>query len=163
MQIIEVEIEKLIPDPNNARKHDDKNISAIKGSLAKFGQQKPIVIDANNVVLAGNGTLDAARSLEWKSIKCVRSNLTTNTDKVAYALADNRSSELANWDMEVLGRELQSLYEDDFSIADIGFDPGEFDFEPEKIMDGFSEKEPNDRPEKELMNCPNCGVAIESK
>jgi len=58
-----VGIDTLIFDPANARKHNPKNIEAIKGSLARFGQQKPIVIDKNNVVIAGNGTLQAAKEL----------------------------------------------------------------------------------------------------
>lgn len=53
-----------------------KNIEAIKGSLAKFGQQKPIVVNKDNVVVAGNGTLEAARQLGWKEINVVRTNLT---------------------------------------------------------------------------------------
>lgn len=130
MQIEKIPVDKLIPDPNNARKHDEKNLSAIKGSLSKFEQQKPIVIDSKNVVIAGNGTLEAAKALGWTHIDCVRSKLSTNTDKVAFALADNRSAELASWDDEVLGKELHSLFEDGFEIADIGFDPGDFDLEP---------------------------------
>lgn len=131
LHIEKIPVDHLIPDPNNARKHDEKNISAIKGSLAKFGQQKPIVIDKKNVVLAGNGTLEGAKSLGWSHIECVRSKLETNTDKVAYALADNRSSELASWDDEVLGKELHALFEDGFEIEEIGFDPDDFSLEPE--------------------------------
>lgn len=72
MQIEEVAIASLAFDPSNARKHSVKNLDAIKGSLAKFGQQKPIVI-SNGVVVAGNGTLEAARSLGWESIRAVTS------------------------------------------------------------------------------------------
>lgn len=56
-----ISIVDLQLDPHNSRKHPDKNLAAIKGSLSKFGQQKPIVIDKNNVVIAGNGTLQAAK------------------------------------------------------------------------------------------------------
>jgi len=140
LEIIEVSIDSLIPDPNNARKHDQKNLDAIKGSLAKFGQQTPIVVDDKNVVLKGNGTVEAAKAMGWSTIKTVRSTLETNTDKVAYALADNRSSELAAWDMDVLGSELMSLRDDGFDIGDIGFDDGDFDFdEPGGAKDGLTD------------------------
>lgn len=59
-------------DPANVRKHPERNIAGIKASLARFGQVKPIVIDENNVVRAGNGTLEAARGLGWATIQCVR-------------------------------------------------------------------------------------------
>lgn len=58
----------LALDPANARKHSDKNLAAIKASLTRFGQQKPIVIDSSGVVRAGNGTLAAAKALGWAEI-----------------------------------------------------------------------------------------------
>ena len=156
MNIETIPISSLIPDPNNARQHDDKNLSAIKGSLAKFGQQKPIVIDDKNVVIAGNGTLDSAKELGWTEIACVRSDLKTITEKTAFALADNRTSELANWDMEVLGKELLSLQEDDFDIGEIGFDPA--DFEPKELpdIDGAKELNASDFDNFDHQ-CPKCG------
>ena len=117
----DINVSEIMQDPNNARKHDGKNLDAIKGSLAKFGQQKPIVIDEKNIVLAGNGTLSAARSLGWKTITAVRSAL-KGYDATAYALADNRSSELAEWDQEILDSQLQALSAFDFPLMDIGFD-----------------------------------------
>jgi len=158
LEIIEVSIDSLIPDPNNARKHDQKNLDAIKGSLAKFGQQTPIVVDTNNVVLKGNGTVEAAKAMGWSTIKTVRSTLETNTDKVAYALADNRSSELAAWDMDVLGSELMSLRDDGFAIEDIGFDDSDFD-----KMFGDDEIDPifnDEKPEPEI--CGACGGKIKN-
>jgi len=65
MQIETILVADLHLDPSNARNHPTKNLDAIKGSLAKFGQQKPIVIDKNNVVIAGNGTLEAAKA-RWQ-------------------------------------------------------------------------------------------------
>ncbi|MCX6131628.1 MAG: ParB/Srx family N-terminal domain-containing protein, partial [Proteobacteria bacterium] len=120
-----VSIASLVFDPANARKHDKKNLDAIKGSLARFGQQKPIVVSKDNVVIAGNGTLAAARELGWSEIEVKRSKL-TGVEAIAYALADNRSAELAAWDDEILGKTLHALQEDGFPIADIGFDPGDF-------------------------------------
>jgi len=96
MQIKKISIDKLSSDPANARKHDEKNIAAIVGSLRRFGQQKPIVVDSSGVVRAGNGTLEAARQLGWTEIDCVETKL-KGSDAIAYAIADNRTSELAEF------------------------------------------------------------------
>jgi ParB-like chromosome segregation protein Spo0J len=77
------------------------------------------VVDANNVVLAGNGTLEAARSLGWKELRIVRTAL-TGSNATAYAIADNRTGELAEWNDDVLSR---LLAEPD--IGDVGFDDAE--------------------------------------
>ncbi len=66
MTIETVAIASLNADPSNVRAHDSRNIEAIKASLAKFGQRKPIVVGADDVVQAGNATLDAARSLGFR-------------------------------------------------------------------------------------------------
>lgn len=95
-------------DPANVRRHGPRNLEAIKASLRRFGQQKPIVVDANNVVRAGNGTLAAARELGWKEIAVVRTDL-AGADAVAYAIADNRTAELAEWDQEGLAEQLAAM------------------------------------------------------
>ena len=68
MEVTRRLITDLSFDPRNARTHSQKNIDAICASLTKFGQRKPIVITADNFVLAGNGTLEAAKSLKWEHI-----------------------------------------------------------------------------------------------
>lgn len=112
-----VDIATLNPDPANVRKHGPRNLDTIKASLKKFGQQKPIVVDADGVVVAGNGTLDAARALGWDKLEVVRTEL-TGTDATAYAIADNRTAELAEWDHEALGKMLSTI---DFDYESAGF------------------------------------------
>ena len=63
MNVETVPLTSLTPDPLNARKHNRRNIDAIKASLSKFGQRKPIVVTNDGTVIAGNGTLEAATSL----------------------------------------------------------------------------------------------------
>ena len=108
MKIKKETIEDLIADGANARTHNERNLKAIAASLQRFGQQKPIVVDAAGVVRAGNGTLQAAISLGWKEIATVRTTL-ENAEAVAYAIADNRTAELAEWDTEVLAQSLDIL------------------------------------------------------
>lgn len=114
-----VELADLKLDPRNARAHDARNLQAIAESLRRFGQQKPIVIDADGVVIADNGTVEAARSLGWTSIDAVRTQL-SGADAVAYTLADNRTAELAHWHTEALASLLGSLDED--VVQAIGWD-----------------------------------------
>lgn len=121
MHIEKIDLKELVLDPDNARKHDAKNLKAIKASLEKFGQQKPIIVDANGVIIAGNGTYSAAKSLKWKEINIIRTEL-TGADAKAYALADNRTAELAAWDIPNLSEALNSLIDIDFDIGSLGFD-----------------------------------------
>lgn len=122
MKIEEIKIADLTLDPNNARMHDQKNLSAIAGSLELFGQRKPIVIDSANVIVAGNGTVQAAKLLNWEKVACVRIPADWTSEQIkAYALADNRTAEMAKWDDEILGIQLLELAESDFPIQQFGF------------------------------------------
>lgn len=127
MKTERVQIETVQFDPANARRHGEKNLAAIKASLARFGQQKPIVVDANGVCRAGNGTLAAAKALGWKEITIVRSPL-AGAEATAYAIADNRSAELAEWDDDVLAQTLAALQIEDEELAvATGFDMKEIE------------------------------------
>jgi DNA modification methylase len=117
----EVLIADLKPDPKNARKHGEKNLAAIKASLEQFGQQRPIVCTPEGVVVAGNGTMAAAQALGWTSLQVVYTDLKGKKLK-AFALADNRTAELAEWDDTVLNETLKMLKDDGFDIGSIGFD-----------------------------------------
>ena len=127
MKVETVKIDSLTFDPANVRKHDEKNLAAIKASLNRFGQQKPIVVDANGVVRAGNGTLAAAKALGWKEIRIVRSSL-AGSEATAYAIADNRTAELAEWDDDALAQTLAALQIEDEELAvATGFDMKEIE------------------------------------
>jgi DNA modification methylase len=108
MKTERIALGELTLDPANARKHEARNIAAIMDSLKAFGQQKPIVVDRRGVVIAGNGTLEAAKRLGWDEIAIVRTDLDP-TQATAYGIADNRTAELAEWDSEVLTSLLDSL------------------------------------------------------
>lgn len=115
MTIEHLPIASVSADPANARRHPQRNLDQIIASLRRFGQQKPIVVDATNVVRAGNGTLAAAKALGWETIAAVRSTL-PRVELTAYAIADNRTAELAEWDQDILAATLQ-----DEQIGDVGF------------------------------------------
>ena len=123
MLIQNLRIADLTPDPQNARQHDDKNLKAIMGSLKEFGQRKPIVITEAGVIVAGNGTVQAAKRLGWTDIEAVRVPADWTPDQVkAFALADNRTAELATWDIHVLDEQLWELEELGVDVKELGFE-----------------------------------------
>jgi DNA modification methylase len=127
MQLTTTKIAELSLDPSNVRKHSRRNLDAIKASLRKFGQQKPIVVDAKGIVLAGNGTLTAAQELGWTEIQIVRTEL-VGVEATAFAIADNRTAELAEWEEDKLSQVLQSIkVEDADLLAATGYDAAEVD------------------------------------
>lgn len=139
LRIENVMISSLHLDPNNARTHDKKNLESIANSLKTFGQRKPIVISNDNTVVAGNGTLQAAKSLGWTEISVSRIPAGWNVEQIkAYALADNRTAELAEWDPKILADQLLELDAVGWDIKELGFeslDPtvGDDDNEPLKF------------------------------
>lgn len=118
----------LAADPANLRKHSEKNLKAVEGSIKRFGFQTPIVVDADNIIVAGHARYEVLKSLGHEKIPVIRTEL-TGADRVAYAIADNRTSELAEWDDAALAdvlKELENIGEIGFDDADIGM----FDVDP---------------------------------
>lgn len=157
-----VKIDSLQFDPRNARKHDDRNIKAIMDSLSKFGQQKAIVVGDGGVVIAGNGTLEAAKRLGWDTIDVRRSGLKAD-EATAYAIADNRSAELAEWDDPVLGDILGELKESGWELDDLGFTDDFFTkMEQPKDIEGSKELSEDDFKNFDHQ-CPKCGFEFNSQ
>lgn len=158
-----VPIEGLTCDAANVRKHSQRNIEAIKGSLKQFGQQKPIVIDSNGVVIAGNGTLEGARRLGWSRIAAVTSEL-QGTQRTAYAIADNRTTELADWDESALLKQLESLQNDetiDHLVA--GFTDDEIRKLIDQVGAGGDLQGQQDNREAEIPECFQVVVECDSE
>lgn len=119
-------LEALTPDPANARRHSRRNLDAIKASLARWGQRKPVVVDAAGKILAGNGTLEAARELGWTELWVAPCEL-EGVEATAYAIADNRTGELATWDGEGLAKTLDGIRRVDAeAFGSSGFGEKEF-------------------------------------
>ena len=122
MKIEQTDIADLSLDPDNARLHDKKNLDAIKASLEAFGQRKPIVV-ADGIVVAGNGTLEAAQALGWTEIATVSADDLDADQRTAFAIADNRTAELAAWDDTKLAQALAHVTEDGDELGEAtGFD-----------------------------------------
>ena len=113
-----VPVGRLHEDPQNARKHDERNIAAIAASLQEFGQQKPVVALKNGTVIAGNGTLRAAMRLGWDRLAVAFFDSKDIAKAKAFAIADNRSGEVGSeWDAPVLAETLKELEASGFDVA----------------------------------------------
>jgi len=159
MQITTTKITELFLDPSNVRKHSRRNLDAIKASLRKFGQQKPIVVDAKGIVLAGNGTLTAAQELGWTEIQIVRTEL-AGVSATAFAIADNRTAELAEWEEDKLNAVLKSLQDEGFELVDVGFEP--ITEETTAAPESSAEEIDTDAMKMECR-CPKCGFEFDPK
>ena len=148
-------IASLMLDPANVRAHDARNLEAIKASLARFGQQTPIVVNAKGIIVAGNARMMAAKMLNWSSVEIVRTDL-EGAEAIAYAIADNRTAELAAWDEVALAQQLAALQIDDEELANIaGFTDSEIEAMAGKIApESFPEVDENI---DTAHQCPKCG------
>ena len=130
----------LIPYARNAKKHDASQVAKLAGSIREFGFNNPVLIDADNGIIAGHGRVLAAHSLHLETVPCIRLGHLTDTQRRAYILADNRLAEIGGgWDEEMLKLELADLAALDVDVAEIGFGAEDLaDVQPEE------EEEKND-------------------
>jgi ParB-like chromosome segregation protein Spo0J len=119
MQIVYKKIDDLIPYINNPRKNDDA-VDKVASSIKHFGFKVPIVIDQQNEIVAGHTRLKAAKKLGLKEVPCVVAHDLDDNQIKAFRLADNKVSEVASWDDELLGIEMFSI--NDIDLKEFGFD-----------------------------------------
>lgn len=122
-QLVLLPIDDLVPYANNAKIHTPEQISKIRGSLREFGFVTPILVDFDNNIIAGHGRVMAARAEGMTEVPCVMVSNLTEAQRKAYILADNRMSEIAEWDVKALEIELQGLKDMEFDTGLIGFEP----------------------------------------
>tara|TARA_R110002167_G_scaffold34895_7_gene111486 strand:- start:472 stop:1089 length:618 start_codon:yes stop_codon:yes gene_type:complete len=121
MQIEQVKIEEIIPYDQNPR-DNSAAVKKVSESIAEFGWQQPIVVDEDNVILAGHTRHLAAMSMGFKEVPVVIAKGLSDAQKKAYRIVDNKTSELAEWDKELLKSEFLALQELDFDLNLTGFD-----------------------------------------
>ncbi len=138
----------LKPWANNARTHSKKQLRQIADSIELFGFTNPVLIDKDNVILAGHGRVEAAKQLNMDTVPCLRQDQMSDEQKRAYVLADNKLAENAGWDEELLAIELGALHELDldFSLDITGFSIAEVD----NLIEGTSVEEANDPADDQL-------------
>lgn len=113
----------------NARQHSDKHVRQLAKSMTSFGFNCPVLVDQDDNVVAGHGRLQAAQSLGWTEVPTIELAHLTPTQAQAYRIADNRLTELSEWNETLLARELKALHEAelDFDLTAIGFELPEID------------------------------------
>ena len=118
----EVTLEKLIPYVNNAKIHGEEQVTKIASSIREFGFLNPVIIDRDYNIIAGHGRVLASKKLGLTEIPCLFVEGLTEAQRKAYILADNRLGELAEWNMDLVTSELESLQDMDFDIDLTGFE-----------------------------------------
>jgi ParB-like chromosome segregation protein Spo0J len=155
-------LDSLQPDPRNARAHSRENLDLITGSLKDVGAARSIVIDEDNVILAGNATVQAAKAAgltnvqvveaDGETVIAVRRSGLTPAQKRRLALFDNRAAELASWDSDVLrslarDTDLAGIFGEDDLASLLGNAP--------EIV--FPEYDESAAEEVAHVTCPECG------
>lgn len=142
----------LVPYENNPRKNDGA-VDAVAASIKEFGWKVPVIIDKDNVVVAGHTRLKAAEKLGIEDIPCIVADDLTDDQLKAFRLADNKVSEFSSWDYDKLRAE----------IADLDLDMGQFGISLTDVpdfSDYFSEADEKEKKPKQYT-CPCCGRTFE--
>jgi DNA modification methylase len=137
----------LVPDQTNPRLHSDKQLQQIAASIKAFGFNVPVLVDGDLRVIAGHGRLLACNLLGIKKVPIIRLEHLSEHQKRAFVIADNRLTENAEWDDQLLGEQLKILSEAeiDFSLEVIGFEMAEIDLIIENVAPGMEgESDPAD-------------------
>lgn len=135
LKIVYKKLDDLTPYENNPRLNDNA-VDAVAKSIEEFGFKVPIVIDKDGVIVAGHTRLKAAKQLAIDEVPCIIADDLSDEELKAFRLADNKVSELAEWDFEKLEAELTDI---DFDMSDFGFDFNTIDEENDKFDDADTE------------------------
>ena len=108
LNVIHLKVSDLIAYENNPRKNDDA-VDAVASSIKSFGFKVPVIVDSNNVIIAGHTRVKACKKLGITEVPCVIADDLTEDQIKAFRLADNKTSELAEWDLDKLSEELKFI------------------------------------------------------
>jgi len=154
MEIEKINIDEVKPYENNAKLHPPEQIEQIKKSIKEFGNNGPIAIDENNIIIEGHGRYQALKELGFKEIEVIKLTHLNEQQKKAYILAHNKLTMNTGFDFDTLNLELDSIL--DFDMSDFGF-ALDFQKDNQMISDSkeFDTNEFSD--EKFECECPRCG------
>lgn len=135
----------LLPYARNSRTHSDQQVKQIAASIKEFGFINPIIVDADNTIVAGHGRLAAAIHLGLDLVPCIKATHLTDNQRRAYIIADNKLALNAAWDEDMLRVELEDLNAKDFDLSLVGFDADELNM----ILNGWDSdiEVPHDLPD----------------
>lgn len=150
-------IETLIPYARNSRTHSDEQVAQLAGSIREFGFTNPVLVGADNDIIAGHGRVLAARKLGLEEVPCIRLGHLTETQKRAYIIADNKLALNAGWDEEMLKVELSALDSANFSGTLTGFSLTEIEsLLVEPNFEPGTEDDQGQLDQTEPIICPKC-------
>ena len=157
-QIVMMPIDDIIPYENNPR-HNDNAVEPTANSIDQLGFRGAIIVDKNNVIIAGHTRLKAAQKLGMTEIPVIVADDMTEEEAAAYRLADNKTAELAGWDFTALAEEIDNIG-DTFDMTDFGFRPEDLGADGFDIDSLFEDA--GEQPEKgpKTVTCPNCGTEV---
>ena len=121
-EVQEVSLSKLKPYAKNAKKHPQEQVDLLERSIKEYGFLNPCLIDRDYNVIAGHGRIMAAKQIGMDTVPCLFVEGLTEAQYKAYVLADNRLTELGEWNMDLVMMELQDLQDMDFDISLTGFE-----------------------------------------
>lgn len=143
-----IQLEKLVPYQKNAKKHSSAQVQAIANSIEEFGFLSPILIDKDYNIIAGHGRVLACKKLGVLEVPCIFAEGLTEEQRRAYILADNKLTEMGDWDEDLLTEELKTLQGAGFNIELTGF---ELNLDEEEVQDQEPEFNPTEKlPESNL-------------
>ena len=152
-----VNIKKIKPYENNAKKHSKEQIEKLSASLRHIGFVRPLLIDEDCNLLAGHGVLAAAESIGMDIVPCLIVRGLSEAEKRAYIIADNKLAELSEWDVKLLDIEMSYLNEVGFCLDELGITPDIADqVEAIELSDEVSHEKNN-----RIIHCPKCGFCFE--
>ena len=146
MNIIDININEITEYENNPR-FNDNAVEPVANSIKEFGFKVPIILDKNNVIVAGHTRLKAAKKLGLTAVPCLIADDLSEEQINAFRLADNKVGEIAEWDFEKLEEELRNIHTIDMS--EFEFDLSDFEEEPEAEEDDFEIDVPEEPKTKE--------------
>lgn len=149
MEIVNKKLDELVPYENNPRFNDDA-VEFVANSIKEFGFKVPIVIDKNNVIVAGHTRYKASLELGLEEVPCIVADDLTDEQVKAFRLADNKVSEEAQWNLELLDEELKDIL--DIDMVDFGFENIDIDWGKVEDLTENSYEEPNHN----MLECPKC-------
>ena len=138
-KVQEVSLEKLVLYEKNAKKHPQEQVDLLSRSITEYGFINPCLIDKDYKVIAGHGRIAAAKQLGMDKVPCLFVEGLTEAQYKAYVLADNRLTELGEWNMDLVMLELQDLQDMDFDISLTGFEMPETKVAIDEPDDDFEE------------------------
>lgn len=157
MEIVYVNIGQIIPYENNPRKNE-KAVDMVADSIKRYGFKVPVVLDRENVIVAGHTRVLAAEQLGFKKVPVIYADDLTDEQIKAFRLADNKTAEQSLWDLEKLDEELSRIAGIDMTqfelYAENAFNHEEF-FTQDPITETENEKTPK------RYQCPHCGEWVE--